>query len=51
MAAYLAEERRHDPHSVVKEQSLPGKLGNPWSTGVPVLTGPAGRSAVVQFRT
>lgn len=23
VAAYLAEERRHDPHSVVKEQSLP----------------------------
>lgn len=23
MAAYLAEERRRDPHSVVKEQALP----------------------------
>lgn len=34
MTAYLAEERRRDPHSVVKERSLPAGVVTP-SQGLP----------------
>ncbi|GGJ36597.1 hypothetical protein GCM10010121_054680 [Streptomyces brasiliensis] len=34
VAAYLAEERRRDPHSVVKERTLPTSAVAPWK-GLP----------------
>jgi hypothetical protein len=48
VAAYLAEERRRDPHSVVKERTLPTSAVTPGrGSRSPKATGPAGRTSVL----